>query len=81
MNVFLDQEPAFQELILLYTKEVTESDTKDKAEVPSLQLKIYERIPIPDLPVNTSKLKCLLILSCARLLFVMFQALKYELSN
>ncbi|XP_021690736.2 uncharacterized protein LOC110672303 isoform X2 [Hevea brasiliensis] len=45
------EEPAFQELILLYTKEVTESDIKDKAEVPSLQLKIYERIPIPELPV------------------------------
>ncbi|EEF47120.1 uncharacterized protein LOC8270808 [Ricinus communis] len=45
------EEPAFEELILLYTKEVTESDTKDTAEVPSLQLKIYEKIPIPDLPV------------------------------
>ncbi|XP_050203845.1 uncharacterized protein LOC126653893 [Mercurialis annua] len=45
------QEPAFEELILLYTKEVTENDTSNKAEVPSLQLKIYERIPIPDLPV------------------------------
>ncbi|KAF7843117.1 uncharacterized protein G2W53_000022 [Senna tora] len=45
------QEPAFEELILLYTEEVGERDTKDKAEVPALQLKIYERIPIPDLPV------------------------------
>ncbi|KAK7262040.1 hypothetical protein RIF29_28368 [Crotalaria pallida] len=45
------QEPAFEELIILYTKEVGEADAKDKAEVPSLQLKIYERIPIPDLPV------------------------------
>lgn len=45
------QEPAFEELILLYTKEVEETNAKDKAEVPSLQLKIYERIPIPDLPV------------------------------
>ncbi|XP_020232210.1 uncharacterized protein LOC109812630 isoform X2 [Cajanus cajan] len=45
------QEPAFEELILLYTKEVGETNAKDKAEVPSLQLKIYERIPIPDLPV------------------------------
>ncbi|KAK3024608.1 hypothetical protein RJ639_043936 [Escallonia herrerae] len=44
------QEPAFRELILLYTEET--GDSKDKAEeVPSLQLKIYERIPIPDLPV------------------------------
>ncbi|XP_065859958.1 uncharacterized protein [Euphorbia lathyris] len=42
------QEPAFEELILLYTNEVTKSD---KAEVPPLQLKIYQRIPIPDLPV------------------------------
>ncbi|KAK7325345.1 hypothetical protein VNO77_29507 [Canavalia gladiata] len=45
------QEPAFEELILLYTKELGETNAKDKAEVPSLQLKIYERIPIPDLPV------------------------------
>ncbi|XP_061357190.1 uncharacterized protein LOC133301561 isoform X2 [Gastrolobium bilobum] len=45
------QEPAFEELILLYTKEVSETNAKDKAEVPSLQLKIYERIPFPDLPV------------------------------
>lgn len=57
------QEPAFEELILLYTNEVAKSDNEDKAEVPSLQLKIYERIPIPDLPVNTSTLKCLLMLS------------------
>ncbi|GAU34853.1 hypothetical protein TSUD_259330 [Trifolium subterraneum] len=46
------QEPAFEELILLYTKEVGETNGKDKAEVPSLQLKIYERIPFPDLPVR-----------------------------
>ncbi|XP_027339738.1 uncharacterized protein LOC113853530 isoform X2 [Abrus precatorius] len=45
------QEPAFEELILLYTKEVGDTNAKDKADVPSLQLKIYERIPIPDLPV------------------------------
>ncbi|XP_024042681.1 uncharacterized protein LOC18046966 isoform X2 [Citrus clementina] len=45
------QEPAFQELILLYTDDVDEKETKDKDEVPSLRLKIYERIPIPDLPV------------------------------
>ncbi|CAK9310525.1 unnamed protein product [Citrullus colocynthis] len=43
------QEPAFQELILLYTKDGRNS--ADKTEVPSLQLKIYEKIPIPDLPV------------------------------
>ncbi|XP_057422529.1 uncharacterized protein LOC130716577 isoform X2 [Lotus japonicus] len=46
------QEPAFEELILLYTKEAGEINAKDKAEVPSLQLKIYERIPIPDLAVR-----------------------------
>ncbi|KAL2316515.1 hypothetical protein Fmac_030391 [Flemingia macrophylla] len=45
------QEPAFEELILLYTKEVGETNAKNEDEVPSLQLKIYERIPIPDLPV------------------------------
>ncbi|KAL3642234.1 hypothetical protein CASFOL_013049 [Castilleja foliolosa] len=45
------QEPAFQELILLYTEKSGESETSDLAEVPSLQMKIYERIPIPDLPV------------------------------
>ncbi|KAL8479122.1 hypothetical protein ACS0TY_025620 [Phlomoides rotata] len=44
------QEPAFQELILLYTEDVGERET-NQAEVPSLQMKIYERIPIPDLPV------------------------------
>ncbi|KAJ6404475.1 hypothetical protein OIU84_012624 [Salix udensis] len=48
------QEPAFQELILLYTTETSDRKPKDKDEVPALQLKIYERIPIPDLPVNTS---------------------------
>ncbi|GMP32780.1 hypothetical protein CsSME_00006382 [Camellia sinensis var. sinensis] len=45
------QEPAFEELILLFTKERGEGETESTAEVPSLQLKIYERIPIPDLPV------------------------------
>ncbi|GMP32781.1 hypothetical protein CsSME_00006382 [Camellia sinensis var. sinensis] len=44
-------EPAFEELILLFTKERGEGETESTAEVPSLQLKIYERIPIPDLPV------------------------------
>lgn len=33
-----------------------ERNTKDEDEVPELQLKIYERIPIPDLPVNTFSL-------------------------
>ncbi|XVF33042.1 hypothetical protein REPUB_Repub17cG0134200 [Reevesia pubescens] len=45
------QEPAFQELILLYTKEIAEGDIEDNSEAQSLQLKIYEKIPIPDLPV------------------------------
>ncbi|WVZ82976.1 hypothetical protein U9M48_030174 [Paspalum notatum var. saurae] len=45
------QEPAFQELILLYTDEVDQSEKKDTSEMLRLQLKIYERIPIPDLPV------------------------------
>ncbi|KAF1859484.1 hypothetical protein Lal_00010068 [Lupinus albus] len=47
---YTDIEPAFEELILLYTNDVGEPNAEDKAEVPSLQLKIYERIPIPDLP-------------------------------
>ena len=46
------QEPAFEELILLYTEERGEEAAEDRAEAPSLQLKIYEKIPIPDLPVN-----------------------------
>ncbi|KAK3131379.1 hypothetical protein QOZ80_6AG0505660 [Eleusine coracana subsp. coracana] len=45
------QEPAFQELILLYTDESAQREVKDKAEMLPLQLKIYEKIPIPDLPV------------------------------
>ncbi|KAM5579845.1 hypothetical protein ABKV19_009550 [Rosa sericea] len=45
------QEAAYQELILLYTKEGDDRNTEDNASVPSLQLKIYEKIPIPDLPV------------------------------
>ncbi|KAL2892703.1 30S ribosomal protein S8 [Bienertia sinuspersici] len=40
------QEPAFQELILLYTEQT--GDTK----MSSLQLKIYEKIPVPDLQVR-----------------------------
>ncbi|XP_024024060.1 uncharacterized protein LOC21387328 [Morus notabilis] len=45
------QEPAFEELILLCTEEVDKVGTGNKADIPSLQLKIYEKIPIPDLPV------------------------------
>lgn len=43
---------AFEELILLYTEDIGEREITDQAEVPSLQMKIYERIPIPDLPVK-----------------------------
>ncbi|GAB4852071.1 hypothetical protein Ancab_016262 [Ancistrocladus abbreviatus] len=45
------QEPAFQELILLYNEETGDNEMRSKLEIPSLQLKIYEKIPIPDLPV------------------------------
>ncbi|KAE8703616.1 putative plastid-lipid-associated protein 10 [Hibiscus syriacus] len=45
------QEPAFGELILLYTKDFADGDIEDNFEAQVLQLKIYERIPIPDLPV------------------------------
>ncbi|KAL3828408.1 hypothetical protein ACJIZ3_017210 [Penstemon smallii] len=45
------QEPAFQELILLYTEETGGREAAYKAEVSSLEMKIYEKIPIPDLPV------------------------------
>ncbi|KAK3428484.1 hypothetical protein EUGRSUZ_E00011 [Eucalyptus grandis] len=44
------QEAAFQELVLLYNEEVNESDVQGESE--SLQVKIYEKIPIPDLPVR-----------------------------
>lgn len=50
-NILFQQEPAFQELILLYTEEMDEIEAMDKSEIPSLQLKIYETIPIPELPV------------------------------
>ncbi|CAL1398812.1 unnamed protein product [Linum trigynum] len=45
------QEPAFEELILLYTEDESGRDATYKDEVASLRLKIYERIPIPDLLV------------------------------
>ncbi|KAK9757686.1 hypothetical protein RND81_01G179200 [Saponaria officinalis] len=45
------QEPAFEELILLYTDEPGDKRDNDRSEIPSLQLKIYEKIPVPDLPV------------------------------
>ncbi|MQM01514.1 hypothetical protein Taro_034274, partial [Colocasia esculenta] len=44
------EEPAFQELILLYTDEATCTESQN-VEVMPLQLKIYERIPYPELPV------------------------------
>jgi hypothetical protein len=46
------QEPAFQELILLYTDEADQSKEREKSDMMPLQLKIFERIPIPDLPVS-----------------------------
>lgn len=48
----LRQEPAFQELILLYTDEADQSKEREKSDMMPLQLKIFERIPIPDLPVS-----------------------------
>ncbi|XP_075511913.1 uncharacterized protein LOC142547478 isoform X2 [Primulina tabacum] len=45
------QEPAFQQIILLYMEEIVERERVNQAEVPSLQMKIYEEIPIPDLQV------------------------------
>ncbi|KAJ6801128.1 uncharacterized protein M6B38_199855 [Iris pallida] len=45
------QEPAFQELILLYNEKTSQSKINGRAEVQPLQLKIYEKIPIPDLAV------------------------------
>uniref|UniRef100_A0ACD5XX82 Uncharacterized protein n=1 Tax=Avena sativa TaxID=4498 RepID=A0ACD5XX82_AVESA len=45
------QEPAFQELIILYSDDAAQSDERDKSEILPPQLKIYEKIPIPDLPV------------------------------
>jgi hypothetical protein len=61
------QEPAFEELILLYTKDASEKDDKNKDETrSSLQLEIFERIPIPDLPVRIVHLhhECLMFLFC-----------------
>lgn len=52
-QAFCYQEAAFQELVLLYTEDVNESDVQGESEFKSLQVKIYERIPIPDLLVNT----------------------------
>ena len=46
------QEPAFQELIILYSDDDGQSDERDKSEMLPPQLKIYEKIPIPDLPVS-----------------------------
>lgn len=45
------QEPAFQELILLYTEDNRDMEETGKADIPSLRLKIYEKIPMPDLAV------------------------------
>ncbi|KAJ3672624.1 hypothetical protein LUZ60_007345 [Juncus effusus] len=47
------QEPAFQELILFHTdgENQNREREKDREEILPLKLKIYENIPIPDLPV------------------------------
>ncbi|CAM0912329.1 unnamed protein product [Alopecurus aequalis] len=45
------QEPAFQELIILYSDDAGQSNEMEKSEMLPPQLKIYEKIPIPDLPV------------------------------
>ncbi|KAG1359298.1 hypothetical protein COCNU_08G007440 [Cocos nucifera] len=52
LSLVLNQEPALQELILLYTERTSQTNSEDKAEILPLQLKIYQRIPIPDLPVR-----------------------------
>ncbi|CAL9058082.1 unnamed protein product [Musa banksii] len=44
------QEPAFQELVLLYNEKEDQNEN-DIPGIDPLQLKIYEKIPIPDLPV------------------------------
>ncbi|KAF7046743.1 hypothetical protein CFC21_055746 [Triticum aestivum] len=47
------QEPAFEELIILYSDDSAQSNEKESSEMQMLppQLKIYQKIPIPDLPV------------------------------
>lgn len=50
-----------------------EKETKDKDEVPSLRLKIYERIPIPDLPVNTSDTAKFVDSLCVSFFFILFR--------
>ncbi|XP_077245606.1 DUF3754 family protein, putative (DUF3754) isoform X8 [Tasmannia lanceolata] len=51
VGMWINEEPAFEELILLFTEEMGPRENEDKAKFPSLQMKIYKRIPIPDLPV------------------------------
>eukprot|EP00252_Welwitschia_mirabilis_P026698 TRINITY_DN8836_c1_g1_i1.p1 TRINITY_DN8836_c1_g1~~TRINITY_DN8836_c1_g1_i1.p1 ORF type:complete len:630 (+),score=105.43 TRINITY_DN8836_c1_g1_i1:201-2090(+) len=45
------QEPAFKELVLLYTGPMDEETNAKDNKVPNLQLKIYNKIPLPDLKV------------------------------
>lgn len=45
------QEPAFKELVLLYTAPVDQTGNEKSYSLPTLQLKIYKMIPIPDLKV------------------------------
>ncbi|URE48717.1 hypothetical protein MUK42_14537, partial [Musa troglodytarum] len=48
--IHFPNEPAFQELVLLYNEKEDQNEN-DTAGIDPLQLKIYEKIPIPDLPV------------------------------
>lgn len=45
------QEPAFRELVLLYNIPKNSNGDTQREEVPNLHLKIYGKIPIPDLKV------------------------------
>ncbi|KAH9321748.1 hypothetical protein KI387_016387, partial [Taxus chinensis] len=45
------QEPAFKELVLLYTTAIDLKENEKQFDFPTLQLKIYKRIPLPDLKV------------------------------
>lgn len=51
-SFFWLKEAAFEELVLLYTEKSDQVDAEPQSQLGSLQLKIYERIPIPDLPVK-----------------------------
>ena len=71
--------PSFFALILLYIEEVDEKDTGQRVDVPSLQLKIYERIPIPELPVSIWTLHCISIVSYFMLFSCFFSASHFRI--